>query len=183
MNTPTPDMCERLQSMLDHFEIRAVIEAYAHAADRCDAEAMAEVYHPDSWDNHGPIRCTGPEFSIRSNELVRQQWKTVHHHLGQSQIHIEGDRAGAETYFIASLCRDGESGRMLDQMGGRYIDEFERRDGTWRIKLRTCVSEWAASAPIVEDFLDRGNFDRGSQSRDDPSYRVLNIPGGSVGHG
>ena len=40
----------RLQEMLDHFEIRKLIEKYVHANDRLDPGRIAEVYHADSWD-------------------------------------------------------------------------------------------------------------------------------------
>jgi len=34
---------DKLQQLIDHFEIREVIEAYVHACDRADAAALAEV--------------------------------------------------------------------------------------------------------------------------------------------
>ena len=31
----------------------------------------------------------------------------------------------------------------LTVFGGRYVDRFERREGTWGIAVRLCLVEWA----------------------------------------
>lgn len=72
--------------------------------------------------------------------------------------------------------------------GGRYLDRLERRDGEWRIALRTNVVEWSGTVPTmplpfaeVADLFANG---RPARSGDDPSYtrplrnlRPRNIPG------
>ena len=171
-------MDPRLQRLIDHSEIRETIEAYVHACDRGDRDATADVYHPDSWDDHGPVKCAGPEFADRNTEALMTRWKSCNHLLGQSRIKVTGDTAGAETLFFASLTRDADSVTMLDQMVGRYIDRFERRDDIWRIKERRCVSEWTSSAPIGEDYLAGHLFIQGARSEEDPSYAVLGLARG-----
>lgn len=168
----------RMQTLLDHFDIREVIESYVHACDRGDRDATADVYHRDSWDHHGPMQCDGHQFATLNTEAVMTQWLSCNHLLGQSRIKVTGDVAGAETLFFASLTRDDDGTTMLDQMLGRYIDRFERRDGQWRIKERRTISEWTSSGPIGEDSLRGHLFLRGERSGTDISYEVLGLKRG-----
>jgi len=168
-------MQERLQMLLDHFDIREVIEAYVHACDRGDRDAVADVYHPDSWDDHGPLKSSGPEFATNVVDSLRQYWKSCNHLLGQSRIRVTGDTAGAETLFFATLTRDENGITMLDQQIGRYVDRFERREGTWRIKERLCIQEWACSAPLGASYVDRESFLKGLRSDEDASYAALGL--------
>jgi len=168
-------MDPRLQRLLDHFDIREVIEAYVHACDRGDRDATADVYHPDSWDDHGPVKCTGPEFADKNTEALMTRWKSCNHLLGQSRINVGSYVAGAETLFYASLTRDANGTQMLDQMVGRYIDRFERRWSQWRLAERRVISEWTSSAPIGEDYLAGHLFLQGQRSEHDLSYEVLGL--------
>ncbi len=34
-------------------------------------------------------------------------------------------------------------GKIMQMNGGRYIDRFERRNGTWAIAYRICLRDWA----------------------------------------
>ena len=172
-------MDKRLQQMLDHFEIRETIEAYVHGCDRGDTEAVIDCYHADSYDHHGPLKGPGHEFAVNCLQSLRDHWNSCAHLLGQSRIRVEGDAAGAETYYFASLTRDADGAAMLDQQIGRYIDRLERReDGVWRIAHRLCVPDWSYSIPIGESFIDRSTFLSASRSFEDPSYEVLGLEPG-----
>jgi len=168
----------RLQAVIDHFDIREVIESYVHACDRGDRDATADVYHADSWDHHGPMQCDGHEFATRNTEAVMANWSSCNHLLGQSRVKVTGDVAGVETLFFASLTREEDGTTMLDQMVGRYIDRFERRDGVWRIKDRRTISEWSSSGPIGTDYLAGHLFLRGERSGADLSYAALGLTRG-----
>jgi len=39
------------------------------------------------------------------------------------------ERAGAETYFIATLFADTAEGERMTQLGGRYVDTLVREAG------------------------------------------------------
>jgi len=169
---------DRLQMMLDHFEIREVIEAYVHASDRSDVEGVKDVYWEDSFDDHGPISGPGFEFATNCVEALNQHWTGCTHLLGQSRIRVDGDRAGVETYYFASLTRDQDGAVMLDLQVGRYIDVMERRDGIWRIKDRRCTQEWSTSIPQGQGFMLNSAFLKGSRSTDDPAYETLSLENG-----
>jgi len=166
----------RLQEMWDHHEIRQLLATYCHGCDRGDEKEMASVYAQESWDDHGPRKMDGKRFSFETVEEALQTTRLVSHQLGQSLIRIDGDKAGAETYFIASLIyplKEGESVEELNQLGGRYVDTLERADGKWLIKKRICVREWSISHPISKDFLRGAGFVDSARGQVDVSYEAL----------
>jgi len=171
-------MNDRLQMMLDHFEIREVIEAYVHACDRSDLEAVKDTYWEDSFDHHGPLAGPGFQFATDCVASLDQNWTSCTHMLGQSRIRVDGDSAGVETYYFASLTRDQDGTTMLDIQVGRYIDVMERRGGVWRIKDRRCTQEWSTTIPEGPGFMSDPSFLKGIRSTEDLSYKALSLEKG-----
>jgi len=171
-------MDPRLQLLIDRAEIREVLEAYVHAVDRCDRAAIRDVYHDDSWDDHGPMKMTGSDFADACTDAILERWTGATHLLGQSRIRVDGDHAGAETVFYASLPRDAVGAKMLDEMVGRYIDKLERRDGVWRIKDRRTIAQWSTSRPMGEDFMRGDLFLAGQRDPSDIAHEVLGLKEG-----
>ncbi len=66
----------------------------------------------------------------------------------------------------------------ISSIGGRYLDKYEKRDGTWKINERTIVTDWAnvndpssmdMSHPITKDTL------KGALDASDPSYQFFSL--------
>jgi hypothetical protein len=170
---------DKLQTLIDHFQIRETIEAYVHACDRCDRDAVAATYHEDSFDYHGEISNPGHVYASVVVDALKTKWESCTHHLGQSRIKVTGDSAGAETVFYATQLRKEDGVTMLDQQVGRYIDTLERRDGIWRFRLRRCTMEWGNSAPLGDSFVDVGAYLQPHRSPADASYEILGLSEGS----
>ena len=69
---------------------------------------------------------------------------------------MEGDEAGAETYFFAVSRNKREDGaEMCNQLGGRFVDKLRREEGRWLIKHRVVVRDWGISLPIEADWTAR----------------------------
>ena len=167
-------MDARLQELFDHHDIQKTLAEYCHGCDRLDAVRMASVYLTDSWDDHGDVKCPGPEFAKQATASLGARTEMCSHQLGQSLITLRGDEAGAETYFIASLRRRQPDGsEVLDQMGGRYVDRLRRVEGAWKIEHRVCIREWSISHPVREDWLEGRDFVQGQRSGADPAAGVL----------
>lgn len=167
-------MDSRLQELLDHHDIRKLLCTYCHGCDRGDAERMAGVYCDDSWDDHGAYKLDGKAFAAMMTMQIAETTQGCSHQLGQSLITVQGDRAGAETYFIATVrdvAKDGQ--KLLNQLGGRYVDTLQRENGAWKIKKRICVREWSISHRVAEDWLEGAGFVKGERSGNDPSFAVL----------
>lgn len=168
-------MDPRLQELLDHQAISRLLAEYAHACDRCDTDRMAAVYWEDSWDDHGRDQAAGPDFArAMTRKIIPENCETLSHLLGQSLIAIDGDEAGAETYYLAVTRSTGNDGEpRCNQLGGRYIDRLERRGGEWRIKHRTCLRDWSVTLRVEEDRFALAQLKPGHRSREDLSYPVL----------
>ena len=167
-------MDPRLQALIDRQDILDVLHQYAHACDRSDEPRIADVYHPEARDNHGQYDGPGREFAkiVCDGNAERD---TMSHLMGQSQIKIFGDEAGAETYFNATLSRIEDGERYIDMMGGRYIDKLERRDGQWRIADRICTCEWSFTSKVENEWQRDGGFVCGTFDKSDPSYAFLRL--------
>lgn len=173
-------MDDQLQEMLDHHDIRVLLSEYCHACDRHDYLRMADTYHDDSWDDHGNYKMPGKEFAVVAVAANLKDANMVMHHLGQSLINVDGDKAGADTYFLASVSTTEGGKEVINQIAGRYVDRLERLDGTWKIKTRICVREWSISLPVDRDWLAGHDFVMGQRSGSDPSYAALGIEHGGL---
>lgn len=174
-------MDPRLQEMLDHYEITRTLGEYCRGCDRCDETAMSRVYLEDSWDDHGMHGAPGPEFARRMAAEILSTTDSLSHLLGQSMIKVDGDQAGAETYFLAVSHATREDGvRMCNQLGGRFVDELRRENGRWLIKHRVVVRDWAISLPVEQDWTAEVGLKGGQRSGGDPSFAVLGLAHGGL---
>jgi hypothetical protein len=168
-------MDSRLQELWDHHEIRQLLATYCHGCDRADEAEMASVYARESWDDHGPNKTDGKQFAHLILEQARQTTKVVSHQLGQSLIRVNGEKAAAETYFIATLIAERDGAEAMTQLGGRYVDTLIRENGAWRIKERLCVRDWSSTGMIDPGYLARSGFIEGQRGSADVSWDRLGL--------
>ena len=135
-------MDSRLQELIDHHEIRKTLIEYCHGCDRCDAPRMASVYAEDSWDDHGGVKGPGSEFARSMTANIVARYDCMYHLLGQSLIVVEGDEAGAETYFLAiARTRGDDDSIVCNEIGGRFVDRMVRNGSGWKIKHSIVMGE------------------------------------------
>jgi len=168
-------MDPRLQEMLDHYEITKTLKEYCFACDRGDQPRMANVYLEDSWDDHGIHAAPGRDFARAIMPEIFAQSDSLSHLLGQSQISVNGDKAGAETYFIAVSRAVAPQGALCHQLGGRFVDRVERQDGRWLIKNRIAVRDWGITIPVQADWTAEVGLKNGQRSNADPAFAVLGL--------
>lgn len=170
-------MDTRLQEVIDHHEIRKVLALYCHACDRGDAEVMASVYTgDDSFDDHGLVRAPGPEYATRMAANILERTDAVWHMLGQSTIVVDGDTAGAETFFLGFMRLKPVDGlSKLNQLAGRFVDKLVRMDGQWKIKHRTCVRDTSITLRVEEDMQASYGLKPGVRDASDLGAAVIGI--------
>lgn len=158
-----------LAEIADRIAITDVIHRYCRAMDRIDAQLGYPVWHEDGEADYGVIyRGSGRGFIDWVCDVHRTMLATSHR-VTNLFINLEGDRAGSETYIIATLRRmDGK--RLLQTSAwGRYLDRWSRRAGRWAIDRRIYVHDFDEVREITETALaGTGRPDNG-----DPSYQVL----------
>ncbi len=157
-----------VEALLAKQAITEVVFRYARAIDRMDEALLRSVFHPGSKHYHfyqGPSSDPdAPSSDEEPGDFVRfafgllTTYARTHHQMGNTLVDFTSDtHANVETYFTAfHLVRpnsDPLSGAQafdneMDYfVGGRYIDEFELRDGEWKITSRTGMTDWVRIEP------------------------------------
>lgn len=165
---------DRLAAAADRLECTELVSRVARAIDRCDADLLATLFHPDATDDHGMFAGTAKDF-ISWVMPVLGTMKRTQHLIGQVIVELDGDRAASESYFIAHHTLDGADSEVFMLAAGRYLDRFERRDGEWKIAHRQAVYDWNSAVPSTDSWDRAGmpGWTFGTRGTCDASYAHL----------
>ena len=135
---------EKIDAMLNKHEITELLYAYCNAADRHDHVKMRSLYHEDAMDDHGSF-FKGPAMEfIDMLPEIQAPMEILHHNITSINIALDGNKAEGEVYMIAFHRYKTEEGESVDLLvGGRYFDNYEKRDGKWKFSLRAAGTDWA----------------------------------------
>jgi SnoaL-like domain len=134
----------------DRLAIREFVDAYAHCADRRDADGQKALFTEDT---HFVVYMNGvgtePTEELHGREQLTHvlaalnQYEVTMHFNGQSTVSFVGARASGETYCIAHhvFVADGKRKIMLAYL--RYIDTFVKEGGAWRFGERKLYLEFS----------------------------------------
>jgi SnoaL-like domain len=134
----------------DRLAIRELIEAYAHCADRRDAQDQMALFTPDThFAVYMNAKDPKPSQELHSREALApvfadlNKYAATMHFLGQSTIlTLTGDRGTGETYCMPHhLTADGEK-RQLMIAALRYYDTFVKVDDAWLFAERLLYVDW-----------------------------------------
>lgn len=149
----TFDLEAEIRDLAARRDLAAIAARYARGLDRLDAPLVRSAFHDDAWIDTGGFK-GGPDAFVAYCMDFLGAMGGSQHLLGQSIITIDGNRAQGEVYFqawhAARLAADAPTDLFI---AGRYIDEYARREGEWRIAKRLLISDWATNAP-ADSFLD-----------------------------
>lgn len=155
------------------------LPCYCRAVDRGDLELLKSCYHADGRDDHGFFSGRGWDFAEYVMPTLAQLELSIHS-LSNPLIDLHGDKAFVETHWsvIHRLKRNGKVTDLWHQ--GRYLDEFERRNGQWRILNRVSLldAERSIDAVNFQSFVPSGKPRRvhaGRRWHFDPVYQLRNV--------
>ncbi|MFM9937012.1 MAG: nuclear transport factor 2 family protein [Novosphingobium sp.] len=134
------------EQVADRLAIMDVLNRYARGIDRCDLTALRSVWWPEAVADYG----TGEVNALDWSEGVIPALATMRrtqHFLGNMLIDIDGAAATAETYCRAWHEVNSPDGPQEMEVGGRYLDRLEQRDGGWRLLHRRYVLDWSRNGP------------------------------------
>jgi SnoaL-like protein len=159
-----------MRGLLDRLAITEQIYRYCRAVDRLDIPLGHSVFHEDATADYGDSLYQGDGRGVIDFICAAHQLALNHsHQVCNSIIALAGDRAGSETYFH-SATRLMQDGKVIQiRVWGRYLDEWSRRDGQWRIDKRLTVFDFDE----IREVTEMVRRDGGSRDRTDPSYAVL----------
>lgn len=138
---PAPGSIEaRLQRVEDQLEIQRVLIEYGKFLDAKDYASYAGLFARDGEWIGGFGRFKGPAAiqQMLEDKLGKAAPgyvnKSSYHLMSSPLISVDGDTAKAESrylFFTAS-----PDNKPIPTLAGRYVDEFVREDGAWKIKRR-----------------------------------------------
>ena len=138
----------------DRLVIRELVDAYAHCADRRDADGQKALFTEDA---HFVVYMDGqgsePTQMLDGREALTpvfddlNRYQATMHFNGQSTITLDGDRATGESYCTAHhlFTEDGERKLMVAWL--RYRDTFVKVDSTWLFAERNLYVDWTETRP------------------------------------
>ena len=123
----------------DRLAIRELIDAYAHCADRRDAEGQKSLFTADT---HFAVYMDGQGSKPTPVFDDLNRYQATMHFNGQSTIILDGHRATGDSYCIAHhLYTEGDE-RKLMLAFLRYGDTFVKIDGAWLFAERNLYVAW-----------------------------------------
>ena len=140
----------------DRLALRELFDAYAHCADRRDAEGQKALFTDDTrlavfMGGEG----TEVTYVVEGREALTpifddlNRYQVTTHFNGQSTVDVDGDRATGESYTIAHhlFTDDGERKIMIASL--RYLDSFVKIDGAWYFQERNLILDWSETRPCT----------------------------------
>src|ERR1700747_3155244 len=123
----------------DRLAIRELVEAYAHCADRRDAQGQMSLFTADThFVVYMNAKDPTPSQELHSREALApvfadlNKYDATTHFLGQSTIFaLTADRATGEAYCLAHHVTVESGKRRLMIASLRYLDTFVKVDGAW----------------------------------------------------
>jgi hypothetical protein len=134
----------------DRVALRELFDAYAHCADRRDAEGQKALFTDDTvftvyMDGDG----SEPTYVLEGRGALTpvfddlNRYEVTTHFNGQSTVDLDGDRATGESYTIAHHLYTEEGVRKIMVASLRYLDTFAKVDGAWYFAERKLILDWS----------------------------------------
>ena len=131
-------MSQRLEMLLDKFEIQELITAYAHAIDGQDFGALDDLFTADAQIDYtasGGIKGGLEEIKPFLRGAL-PMFKATQHFVTNPLIKLAGDTATSRSLLFNTMTMEQDSGTQTLLIGAWYNDELIRTDEGWRIAKR-----------------------------------------------
>jgi hypothetical protein len=134
----------------DRLAIWELVEAYAHCADRRDANGQMSLFTADThFVVYMNAKDATPSQELHSREALApvfaelNKYEATTHFLGQSTIFtLTEDSATGEAYCLAHHVTLEGGKRRLMLASLRYLDTFVKTDGSWLFAERRLYVDW-----------------------------------------
>jgi len=132
-----------LEAQLARMEIVEAMWRYSRGVDRHDNALLETLFWPDCEISYTNI-FSGDRaaFLAWANPHHADLYINHQHHTTAHIIDVDGDTAHGEHYCIVFLQR--KDGSLLVS-SGRYLQQWERRDGRWAILIREFMPEMSTN--------------------------------------
>ncbi|MXO74374.1 nuclear transport factor 2 family protein [Altererythrobacter aerius] len=158
---------------LDRVALADLVMRYCRGVDRRDFALVRSLYWDDAVDHHGAMFDGTADAFVAWLPDAMAPFELTVHRVTNSLFAIDGDRAEGEHYAVA-YHRTRPPQRREIVIGGRYLDRYERRAGTWKFIERSLVFDHGDARPVDETAFEElsGQAPGGTADRSDPSWTL-----------
>jgi hypothetical protein len=140
----------------DRLAIRELFDAYAHCADRRDADGQKALFTDDTvFAVYMDGESSEATYVLQGRESLTpvfadlNRYEVTMHFNGQSTVTLDGDRATGDSYTIAHHVFTEERLRKMMVAWLRYLDVYAKIDGSWCFAERKLILEWSETRTIT----------------------------------
>jgi hypothetical protein len=163
--------------MADRAQIQEILYLYCRGIDRVQTGILAQIFHIDAMIDKGagpyPVAQWIGEVAARQPQIPRASHMVTNFLID----FLDEDSAFVESWALALEQHPGpsEGDTGVDHVfRARYGDVFERREGAWRIALRTYVADHTLNVAVIPALAPKSTTVR-SMGRRDASDPVLEM--------
>jgi hypothetical protein len=139
----------------DRLAIRELFDAYAHCADRRDAEGQKSLFTADT---RFAVFMDGERsevsYVLNGREALSpvfddlNRYEATTHFNGQSTVTVVGESATGESYTIAHHVFTDAGRRKIMIASIRYLDIFAKIEGAWYFAERNLIVDWSETRDL-----------------------------------
>lgn len=130
-------LAQRVEELESRAALRDLVTDYCRGFDNHDWDTFIGIWHADAvWEIGPPFGTfTGHEGIRRAvHEVLYPAWRETHHLTSNLKVDfIDADHARG----VCDVdCMGATADDVVQMISATYSDEFERRDGVWKIARR-----------------------------------------------
>ncbi len=164
------ELQKQVQELMDIKACQELVARYGRTQDWLDTPGQDSCFWPDAEIDFGFFEGNGADW-VKTVMPHEQEALRRWHMSTNVMIKVDGNQATGECYGIAVGTSKDEQGNMVDSMyGGRYLDEFQKRNGEWRISKRTYILDWAHKFPNSLAAATGADFDLNILTISEPGH-------------
>ena len=144
------------QQLADRLGIRELVDAYAHCADRRDADGQMALFTEDcDFQVYMDVGNPTPTQRLKGRAALAPVFDELNaydatmHFNGQSTTILDGEHAAGVVYCLAHHVTIGGSERTLMIAAIRYLDAYVKHDGIWYFSQRKLMVDWTERRPLT----------------------------------
>ena len=169
-------MGDTVQTLIDKQALAELVHSYCRACDRRDFALVRTLYHDDAIDDHGSMFRGSADEYVAWLPGVMANFEATVHSITNTLFIVRGDEAQGELYTNAYHRTPAPDAREI-VIGGRYLDRYARRAGTWKFLHRSLALDWVrvekVDASAYAEFA--AGAPPGRTDASDPSYLALSF--------
>ncbi len=145
------DVLRRLDELESRMALRDLVTDYCLGFDTHDWDRFISIWHPDAvWDIGPPFGKFEGHEGIRKAvfEVLYPVWRETHHLTTNLRVTFsDPDHA----HGVCNVdCMGATRDNVVQMVGATYTDDFERRNGVWKIARRAVTIHYFNPIPGAE---------------------------------